>query len=406
MIPTFNCATYLRHTLESVLAQDPGPAVMQIEVVDDASAGDDPEAVVREVGRGRVGFFRKRRNEGAIPNFNTCIRRSRGQLVHILHGDDTVEPGFYERIQSVAGTHPHVAAFFVRCRVVDKDGALESVAPRMRLLASPTRSAKDVYYHNTLFTPGVVVRRDFYQAYGGFLLSLVHCADWEMWIRVISQGGGLWINELLASYRIFQSSDTNRLARTGENMRDRLRVGWLFARKYPDYDCARLIREVALATRRQVQRFAAFGDDDAEAANRILYRTLTTPATRRLHDAWDSENGVRIGDSEARAKQRRLLARTRAVAGRGRSLYIWGAGQAGRGCLNQMRNGGVTTAGFIDSDPGKDGSAVEGLRVFTPLRLQQERPRPFVVVASMYAAEIEQVLQKFGLRPSRDYVVA
>ena len=36
MIPTFNCAKYLRETLGSVLAQDPGPERMQIEVVDAA----------------------------------------------------------------------------------------------------------------------------------------------------------------------------------------------------------------------------------------------------------------------------------------------------------------------------------------------------------------------------------
>lgn len=34
MIPTYNCASYLRETLASVLAQDPGPDLMQIAVVD------------------------------------------------------------------------------------------------------------------------------------------------------------------------------------------------------------------------------------------------------------------------------------------------------------------------------------------------------------------------------------
>jgi GT2 family glycosyltransferase len=57
MIPTYNCANYLAQTLESVLAQDPGPERMQIEVIDDCSTKDDPEAVVREIGKGRVSFL-------------------------------------------------------------------------------------------------------------------------------------------------------------------------------------------------------------------------------------------------------------------------------------------------------------------------------------------------------------
>src|SRR3954470_1404585 len=84
MIPTFNCATYLREALGSVLSQDPGPEVMQIQVVDDCSTKDDPEAVVKEMGRGRVEFFRRPANGGHSANFDTCLERSRGHLIHLL----------------------------------------------------------------------------------------------------------------------------------------------------------------------------------------------------------------------------------------------------------------------------------------------------------------------------------
>src|SRR3954468_17323800 len=87
MIPTFNSTRFLRQTLESVLAQDPGPEIMEIVVVDNAST-DDPEAVVREVGGNRVRFVRQLENIGAIKNFNSCIARARGHWIHILHSDD------------------------------------------------------------------------------------------------------------------------------------------------------------------------------------------------------------------------------------------------------------------------------------------------------------------------------
>jgi glycosyltransferase involved in cell wall biosynthesis len=292
MIPTYNCAAFLRQTLESVLAQDPGPERMQIEVVDDVSTRDNPEAVVREVGRGRVAFFRKERNGGAIPNFNTCIERSRGHLVHILHGDDFVAPGFHASVQAAAEAHPDIAAFFMRCRVIDDDGTLDSIGQRMRALAKPTHDVRELHHLNNLFTPGVVVRRAFYEQRGGFLPPLVHCADWEMWVRAISRGGGLWINELLASYRFFAANDTNRLVRSAENIRDRLRLAAIFAQRFPDFDYALCERTLARQALRQMQKFEALGDRDAVAANRRAYELLAPPSRRRLLAAWDREIGI------------------------------------------------------------------------------------------------------------------
>lgn len=101
MIPTYNCAQYLRETLTSVLCQDPGEAVMQIEVIDDFSI-DNPKVVVDEIGQGRVAFYQQPRNVGAIQNFNTCIQRSRGYWIHILHGDDMVESNFYSKMYELS----------------------------------------------------------------------------------------------------------------------------------------------------------------------------------------------------------------------------------------------------------------------------------------------------------------
>ena len=98
LIPTHNCAHYLRETLQSVLAQDPGEAIMEIIVVDDHSTKDDPEAVVKEFGQGRVQFIRQEKNIGKVKNYETGLTASRGRYIHQLHGDDLVYDGFYSEM--------------------------------------------------------------------------------------------------------------------------------------------------------------------------------------------------------------------------------------------------------------------------------------------------------------------
>ena len=64
MIPTYNCIQFVRFAMESVLAQDQGADIMQIEVVDDCSTDGDVAALVKEVGKGRILYYRQTENRG------------------------------------------------------------------------------------------------------------------------------------------------------------------------------------------------------------------------------------------------------------------------------------------------------------------------------------------------------
>ena len=272
MIPAFNCAKYLRQTLESVLAQDPGANQMQIEVVDDCSTKDDPEAVVREVGKGRVSFYRKPQNEGVTRNFNTCVLRSRGHIVHILHGDDYVLPGFYQRLTEEAQLHPDVSLMAVRAFYVDEESVILGVAPRLPKLENGSRLVEDFFYETPIQCPGIVVRRDFYEKNGGFIPTLVHTADCEMWARAIGLSGGLVTREVLACYRLFAANDSGRLARTGENLRDLERLNQLFAERYPEFDCKRARQRVLDKALGQASRFSESGESEAAKTNQDYWK--------------------------------------------------------------------------------------------------------------------------------------
>jgi glycosyltransferase involved in cell wall biosynthesis len=272
MIPTFNCAIYLREALESVLAQDPGPAQMQIEVVDDRSDKDDPEEVVKEIGGGRVLFHRKSVNEGAVPNFNTCLERSRGHLIHILHGDDLVEMGFYREVGAAFESSPDCAAIFCRAFIIDEKRELRGLSDFCQNLNDGSNDARELMMSNPLRTPAAVVRRCFYERYGGFDTSLVHTADWDMWVRAIVNGRARMLNRPLASYRIFNGSDTNRLRRLAENLRDCLRFSEKRgAESLTGFDRIAFNGELVRTSFAEARHFRRLGDHEAARANYIFF---------------------------------------------------------------------------------------------------------------------------------------
>jgi len=282
MIPAYNCAKYLQQTLESVLVQAPAPEQMQIEVVDDCSTKDDPEEVVRNVGQGRVVFHRKPRNEGAIANFNTCIHRSRGQLLHILHGDDYVLPGFYAHLGELAVRHSQCALYATRAFLVDEQGVILGVTARLRELEGGSQVTDSFFYGTRIQTPGVVVRREFYEGHGGFHPALVHTADCEMWARATALAGGLVSPEVLACYRFFAANDSSRLMRTADNLRDIVRLNDLFAERYPSFDRHKALYRVCDLALEQIERFSRSQDWEAVQANRKFWRT-NAPWSLRAH---------------------------------------------------------------------------------------------------------------------------
>jgi glycosyltransferase involved in cell wall biosynthesis len=221
MIPTYNCASYLRKTLASVLAQDPGPDMMQIEVVDDYSTQDDPAAVVEELGGGRVSFYRQAQNVGHTRNLETCLQRSWGYLIHLLHGDDYVLDGFYRKLQMAFEQYPEIGAAFCRHIYVDEHGHWQDFSGLERHESGIlTDWLERIAVRQRVQTPSIAVRREVYEKLGGFDRRLSWAEDWEMWVWIAVHYPFWYEVQPLAAYRIHSASNSGRYIRTGENIRD------------------------------------------------------------------------------------------------------------------------------------------------------------------------------------------
>ncbi len=224
MIPSYNCSVYLLENIRSVLEQDPGAEQMQIEVVDDCSTDADVESLVRELGKGRVGFYRQPQNVGSLRNFETCLNRATGHYIHLLHGDDQVKPGFYLEIENIFKKFPEAGAAFTGFVFVDEQN--ERLYDNQELLSEPglldnwlVRIARS----QLIQVPAMVVKRAVYEKLGGFY-GVHYGEDWEMWARIAARYPVAHSPKRLALYRVHRDNITSRYFLTGQSMTDAMTV--------------------------------------------------------------------------------------------------------------------------------------------------------------------------------------
>lgn len=258
MIPCYNYAHYMRSTLKSVLDQDPGAGEMQVEVVDDCSTSGDSEAVVREIGQGRIGFHRQPRNLGMVDNFNDCIRRARGEWIHILHSDDIVRPSFYAHARQAVLAHPDIGAW--ACRVIYMDPDEHAVGFSELDARTPQVLSRDfvsrLLIEQRLYFVGLIVRRSVYEQLGGFRPDLKLCYDWDMWKRVALRAPIFYDPEPLACYRMHPVSAYASWVKTGASVADERRSIQFACEYLPPRDAARMRRQALKAAAVRASRTA------------------------------------------------------------------------------------------------------------------------------------------------------
>jgi glycosyltransferase involved in cell wall biosynthesis len=128
IVPTYNRATVVGRTIDSVLSQD--FADWEIVVVDSAST-DDTRAVVQEyVGRDpRIRLITEETRRGVCPARNLAVRNAAGAWIIPLDSDDELAPNSLSLFARHIAAAPHVDHHRYMCRWDDG-----STSPRPPLI--------------------------------------------------------------------------------------------------------------------------------------------------------------------------------------------------------------------------------------------------------------------------------
>ena len=247
MVPTFNPDAKLLATLQSALAAGMAPESMQIAVIDDGSRPGLARELVSSIdATGRIELLEFPNRLGLAGNWNRAIGLARGELVHLLHQDDYVMPGFYTAIDRGFHAVPEAGMAFCRTRIVDGDNRTIKTSSRLRWLPGVLPNwLPRIAERQRIQTPAAVVRRAVYERLGGFRPDLHQALDWEMWVRIAAQHPVWYEPQSLAAYRRHPHNESSRLAATGALWPDILHAIEINAAALPDDQRTRMIQASA-----------------------------------------------------------------------------------------------------------------------------------------------------------------
>ncbi len=219
VIPVYRRTDYVLEAIASVLRQWPGPAAMEILVMDNAS---DPPLFewVNQLGQGIIRYYRNSQNVGVVNNSNLGIALSRGQWIHVLHDDDCVLPGFYQNLQASLESCPDSVGvactgfeYFDEMGNALETGEVSSIYGSNRGIMQDWLARIGVCGLVTI--PAMVVRRATHEHLGGYYPALPEIADWEIFKRYASFYDWWYEPGILARYREHTRKMTPENWRTG-----------------------------------------------------------------------------------------------------------------------------------------------------------------------------------------------
>lgn len=192
---TFNAASYLRETLDSVAQQE----FSDFEhIIWDGGSTDKTVQIARSYPH--VTLYQGS-DKGIADAMNLGSAFAKGDFLLHLHADDLLP---HSRVLSMVDKtlrlHPHVEWLYGQAKIIDFKGE------KLRDTPYEPYNAKRLRKYNFITHPATYVSRTLFQKVGGFDPSLRYCMDYDLWLRLAFYAKPFAIPVALASFREHQKS--------------------------------------------------------------------------------------------------------------------------------------------------------------------------------------------------------
>jgi len=198
VIPAYNHGNYLDEAILSVLKQD-YPNV-ELIVLDDGSTDNTSEVLQKYTGKFH---WESQHNLGQVNSLNKGWQMSKGEILGFVSADDALLPGSVSKVVACLKANPDAVLAYCDFNLIDADSRV------IRRVRTPEFSYDDMVVKVTCPPgPGAFFRRSAFEAVGLWDNSLKIMLDYDYWLRLGLKGRFVRIPEVLAQYRVHDTSQT------------------------------------------------------------------------------------------------------------------------------------------------------------------------------------------------------
>ncbi len=214
VIPAFNAERWIKEALESVRGQsETGWEAIVVEDGSTDATGRIVDGLAGEDSRIRVVRHPGGLNRGRGASRNLGVAAARGEIVVFLDADDELAPGALAIYGRSFAEHPESGVVYGRASVIGE-------VPEVRVIGRgapgvAVRMFRQLVRFNVVITSATAVRR---RALGEkpFPEDMALAQDWACWVKLAREWPFLFVQDILAHYRVNPEGATETMLRTGK----------------------------------------------------------------------------------------------------------------------------------------------------------------------------------------------
>jgi GT2 family glycosyltransferase len=247
VVPCYNYARFLEACVRSVL--DQSLTDLRVLIIDDASS-DDTLDIANGLAREdpRVSVISHSQNWGNIRTYNQGIAWASADYFLLLSADDLLLPEALKRATKIMDENSDIVLTHGHCIIWNDEFPSPSGIIRQSGKWERQDSIKEMCAagDSIVYDATAIVRTSVQKKIGGYLESLPHCADLELWLRFAVHGAVAYITATQAIYRVHASAMSRSYRSTVFGCQQRKQAFDTFFETYAGYRAdSRTLRSLA-----------------------------------------------------------------------------------------------------------------------------------------------------------------